>query len=380
VSRGRPTAAVVGAGDVGSAVLRQLAASGEFAELWALDIDADRGRVAVHDAAAIASYTVTPPSPHARAVDVLAVDELATTLSDISPDVIVQTATLQSWWVITQLPRDLWRRLEREARFGPWLPFHLVPATSVLSAVHATNPATPVVNVAFPDAVNAVLASRGTPATTGAGNSELLAPGIRLAAAELLGVPVERVALEWIGHHSHVVHYWMELEHDEALDPESFHLRVLLDGDDVTSRLDVSTVLSNAGRLLPKGRLIGERAAASAAKNARALLRSGSADDHVSAACGLAGGCDVRFRDGTVELRLPDGVDLDAAKRIMARAQLGDGIAGIDDRGVVTFTDSAASAMRSILGYDCPTLHPEEAPDRVAELRERLASPTPAKP
>src|SRR5262249_31789326 len=73
------TAVVVGAGDVGSAVLRQLAGSGELAELWALDLDGGRARVAVHDAAAIASYTGLAPAPHARAVDVLAVDELATT-------------------------------------------------------------------------------------------------------------------------------------------------------------------------------------------------------------------------------------------------------------------------------------------------------------
>jgi hypothetical protein len=67
------------------------------------------------------------------------------------------------------------------------------------------------------------------------GNSELLTPGIRRAAAELLGAPVERVALEWIGHHYHVVYHWMELEQVEPLDPDSFHLRVLLDGDDVSS-------------------------------------------------------------------------------------------------------------------------------------------------
>jgi hypothetical protein len=378
VNHERPTAVVVGAGDVGSSVLRHLAGSGEFGELWALDIDVERAGVAVHDAVAIASYTGSAPSPRVAAADVLSVDELATILSHVSPDVIVQTTTLQSWWVITQLPQDLWRRLEREARFGPWLPFHLVPTASVLAAARKACPATPVVNVAFPDAVNAVLAALGTPATTGAGNSELLTPGIRRAAAELLGAPVERVTLEWIGHHYHVVYYWMELEQVEPLDPDSFHLRVLLDGDDVTAQVDVPTVLVTAGRMLPKGRLIGERAAASAAKNARMLLRPGSIDDHVSSACGLAGGCDVRFRDGTVELQLPSDVDIEATKRIMARAQLGDGIAGIDDQGVVAFTDSAAGAMRDLLGYDCQTLRPEDAPDRVAELRDRLANLTAA--
>ena len=300
------TAVVVGAGDVGAAVLRHLAGSGEFHEVWALDIDAERARLAVHDAVAIASYTGSAPSPRSAAADVLNVDELATTLSAISPSVIVQTATLQSWWVITQLPPETWTRLEREARFGPWLPFHLAPAASVLAAAKSACPGVPVVNVAFPDAVNAVLAALGTPATTGAGNSELLRPGLRQAAAERLEASAERVTLEWIGHHYHVVYYWMELEAVETLDPGSFHLRVRLDGRDVTSEIDVADVLATAGRRLPKGRAIGERTAASAAKNARLLLRPGSIDDHASSALGLAGGCDVRFVDGVVELRLPD--------------------------------------------------------------------------
>jgi hypothetical protein len=292
--------------------------------------------------------------------------------------VIVQTATLQSWWVITQLPPEKWTRLEREARFGPWLPFHLAPAAGVLAAAKSACPGVPVVNVAFPDAVNAVLAALGTPATTGAGNSELLRPGLRQAAAERLEVSAERVTLEWIGHHYHVVYYWMELEAVETLDPGSFHLRVRLDGRDVSSEIDVADVLATAGRRLPKGRAIGERTAASAAKNARLLLRPGSIDDHASSALGLAGGCDVRFVDGVVELRLPDRVDMSAAERILARAQLGDGIAQIGADGSVSFTDPSAAAMRDILGYDCPVLGPQDARERATELRDRLAALTAA--
>jgi hypothetical protein len=369
-------AVVVGTGDVGGSVLRHLAGSGEFDELWALDLDVERARIAVHDATSIASYTGRAPSPHAAAADVLDEDELATSLQAIAPDVIVQTATLQSWWVITQLPPDLWTRLEREGRFGPWLPFHLAPAASVLAAAKAACPDVPVVNVAFPDAVNAVLAALGTPATTGAGNSDLLRPGVRQAAAERLDVPAERVALEWIGHHYHVNYWWMGLEAAEPLIPGSFFLRVTVDGDDVTEELDVEAVLTTAGRRLPKGRLISERTAASAAKNARLLLRPGTIDDHTSSALGMAGGCDVRFVDGTVELRLPTGVDEPAAVQIMARAGLGDGIAEIDAQGAVTFTESAAAAMNDILGYDCSVLRPEDARERVVELRERLAALT----
>jgi hypothetical protein len=373
---GLPTVAVVGAGDVGSAVLRHLALSGEIGELWALDVDAERARRAAADAAAVALYTGTPPRVTSRRVDVLSPDALHETLEAIDPQLVVQAATLQSWWVLTQLPEDLWRRLEVGARFGPWLPFHLVPARNVMRALRELGTEPAVVNVAFPDAVNAVLAAEGLAPTCGAGNSDLLRPGIRLAAAARLGVPPDRIDLEWVGHHYHVVHYWMGLDDVEELDPATYHLRVLLDGEDAGDRLDVRETLAAAGKDLPPGRLIGERTAASAAKNARLLLQPGLADDHAPAPNGLVGGYDVRFESGAVGLRLPRGLTERDACDICERAQRGDGIESISPDGAVRFTGEAVETMRDVLGYDCDALRPEEAEDRVVELRSRLSELT----
>ena len=370
---GLPTVAVVGAGDVGSAVLRHLAACGEIGELWALDVDGERARRAAADAAAVALYTTTPPQVASRTVDVLSPEALHEALAAIEPQLVVQAATLQSWWVLTQLPEELWRRLEVGARFGPWLPFHLVPARNVMRAVGAS---TPVVNIAFPDAVNAVLAADGHAPTCGAGNSDLLRPGIRLAAAARLGVSPDRVDLEWIGHHYHVVHYWMGLDEVEQLDPATYHLRVLLDGEDAGDRLDPAEALAAAGRDLPPGRLIGERTAASAAKNARLVLRSEGSDDHTPAPNGLIGGYDVRFEGGAVRLRLPLGLGEEEARAICERAQRGDGIESIEPDGSVRFTTEAAETMREVLGYDCDVLRPDEADDRVVELRSKLSELT----
>jgi hypothetical protein len=66
-------------------------------------------------------------------------------------------------------------------------------------------------------------------------------------------------------------------------------------------------------------------------------------------------------------------VDEEEARRITERAQRGDGIESIAADGVVRFTREAAEAMREVLGYDCSELRPEEADDRVVELRARLA-------
>jgi hypothetical protein len=367
-----PTVAVIGAGDIGSAVLRQLALSREIGSLWALDLDADCARRAAADAAAVALYSGAPPQVASKRVDVLLPDALSKALRAIAPDVVVQAATLQSWWVLTQLPEDLWRLLEVGARFGPWLPFHLVPTRNVMQAVRELDTPTPVVNIAFPDAVNAVLAAAGLAPTCGAGNSDLLRPGIRMAAAEQLGVDPGRVDLEWIGHHYHVVYYWMGLDEVEELDPATYHLRVLLDGEDAGDRVDPREALASAGRDLPRGRQVGERTAASAAKNVSLLLRPEAIDDHTPAPNGLVGGYDVRFERGAVSLRLPPGIDQDAARLICERAQRGDGIESIGSDGTVRFTPEASGAMRDILGYDCEVLAPEEADDRAAELRARL--------
>jgi hypothetical protein len=369
-----PTVAVVGAGDIGSAVLRRLAASQEVGSLWSLDLDAERARRAAADAASVALYSGSSPRVMSKQVDVLSPDALAHAVRAIAPDVVVQAATLQSWWVLTQLPEDLWRRLEVGARFGPWLPFHLVPTRNVMQAVRELDTPTPVVNIAFPDAVNAVLAASGLAPTCGAGNSDLLRPGIRLAAAEKLGVDPSRVDLEWIGHHYTVVYYWMGLDEVEELDPETYHLRLFLDGEDVSGRVDPREALASAGRDMPPGRQVGERTAASAAKNVRLLLREQATDDHTPAPNGLVGGYDVRFEHGAVSLRLPVGVDESEARRICERAQRGDGIESIGADGAVRFTPEAAGAMRETLGYDCDVLHPEEADDRAAELRARLAA------
>src|SRR5437879_3998550 len=162
-------------------------------------------------------------------------DQLAAALARIRPDVVVNTATLQSWWVITQLPEVVWRRLEERARFGPWLPMHLTLALKLMQALRTAGVSAAVVNVAFPDAVNAVLAGLGLAPTCGAGNSDLLRAGIRWAAARRMNVPVREVAVYLLAHHFHVVYFWMALEGTESLSERPYFLRVMVGDADVTN-------------------------------------------------------------------------------------------------------------------------------------------------
>src|ERR1044072_3016428 len=48
----------------------------------------------------------------------------AETLARVRPDIIFMAASLQSWRIITKLPKEHFEALD-EAQFGPWLPMHL---------------------------------------------------------------------------------------------------------------------------------------------------------------------------------------------------------------------------------------------------------------
>jgi len=366
--------AVMGIGDLGGTVLRNLAQAREVTRLYALDVDETRLTAEAADAAAVSSYgdDSTPIDP--IAVDMRNSDALATVLARIEPDVIVNTATLQSWWVITQLPQPLWRRLEEQARFGPWLPMHLTLALKLMQALEMSGLAPAVVNVAFPDAVNPVLAGLGLTPTCGAGNSDLLRAGIRWAAARRLHVPVRDVAVYLLAHHFHVVYFWMELEQKESLADHPYWLRVMVGGADVTGELGAESLLTEAGRALPRGRAIMARTAASAVEKVRHLLRDSGGLSHAPGPAGLAGGYDVRLARSGARVVLPPGVSVQQARAMMERTQRGDGIESIRADGSVVFTRTAYEAMRDVLGYDCSVLRPDESEARADELRARLGT------
>jgi hypothetical protein len=368
-----PTMAVFGSGDVGEAVLRFCAADPGISKLWALDLDERRAEVAVNEAAAIAAHRGRAPEVNWRTVDMTSREQIGEALTHIQPDVVVQTATLQSWWVLSQLPSEQYRRLAFEARFGPWLPLHLLPAMRLMEACAEVGIEVPVVNVAFPDGVNPVLGGLGLTPATGAGNSDLLHPGIRCLVARRFGVPVTDVDVRLLAHHNHVDLFWTGLEEVEELNPSTFWLRVASGGEDRTEEVDPSELLREAGRLLPKGRAIAQRTASSAAKNALLLLGETPVRTHTSAPVGMVGGYDVCLSKAGVEILWPEPLSPDEAKAVNERAQVGDGIERIEDNGTVRFTEAAASVMHEILGYDCKVLHPKDAEGRATELRERLA-------
>jgi hypothetical protein len=230
----------------------------------------------------------------------------------------------------------------------------------------------PVVNVAFPDAVNPVLGALGLAPTCGAGNSDLLRGGIRCAAAKRLDVPVRDVVVHLLAHHVHVVHYWMELEGEGSLAAYPYWLRVHVREKDVTDELGKDSLLAEAGRALPRGRAIMARTAASVVEKVAHLLHDDPALTHAPGPQGLVGGYDIRLGRSGASVVLPEGMSAPRARAMMDEAQRGDGIESIHPDGTVRFCDASSATMREVLGYDCPVLRPSEVAARADELRARL--------
>jgi hypothetical protein len=145
-----------------------------------------------------------PRVEHAVA-DLNRIDQTAETIYRYKPEIIFNAATLQSWWVINALPREVFERLDR-ARYGPWLPMHLTLVHKLMQAVKQTGLDVRVINAAFPDAVHPVLQKVHLAPTVGIGNVANPIPALRCACAAYLGRPMRDVQLFFVAHHF-VSHY-----------------------------------------------------------------------------------------------------------------------------------------------------------------------------
>jgi hypothetical protein len=365
--------AVFGAGDVGAAVLRTLAGYRDVSSVWAFDLDEGRVQVACADAAATAVLRQNPARFHARQLDLRSPEAIAGALAASRPDVMIHAATLQAWWWTSRLPQELWWELESAARLGPWIPLNLVLIRNLMAARADAGSHAPVVNISFPDAVNAALDRVGLGPTCGAGNSELLASGLQSLVADRLDVGHLDVDVRMLGHHFHVAYFWTGLEGVERLADYPAWVQITVGGRDVATDIDVQDLFAEAGRSLPKGRAIAARTAESAVKNAIRLLRRDATRTHVAAPLGLIGGYDARLGP-EVEIVWPPGMSPREAQDLNERAQVGDGIERIDPDGTIAFTARASATMRRVLGYDCAELGPDEWDARAEELLRRTAA------
>ncbi len=123
------------------------------------------------------------------------------TLADVRPDVTLAAPSLQSWWVLDEVPPRLAEPL-RPAGFAAWLPFQLLPMIRFMKAWKLSELDTPILSAPYPDVVNPILATRGLAPTGGVGNVCELVPKLQCLIADRLSVGPSSVRVWLVAHHA----------------------------------------------------------------------------------------------------------------------------------------------------------------------------------
>ena len=304
-------------------------------------------------------------------INLMNIEETAEQIVRLKPDIIFNATTLHSWWVITKLPVEAFRRLD-EARGGIWTPMHQVLIRRLMKAVRLANSPATVVNASYPDVVNASLAAEGLAPAVGIGNIANAVPGIRLAAAHMLALDPSAIEVRFFAQH----YLSYRMPSTGGTDGAPYHLTVYANGLEVPrTELDHDVLFSLvAGRFRRIKGLAGQSVTASSATAMLLALanRSGQVV-HGPGPLGLVGGYPVRISPMGLLIDLPAKLTLDEAIDINRQCQRFDGIESVDDDGTVRFTDKAAGVTREVLGYECQAYKPDECEARAEELATHFA-------
>jgi hypothetical protein len=362
----QPQVLVVGLGGVGGWVLEFLARSEGISYVVGADLNEEWGRRKVYTAASGAILQGYYPRLEFVPIDLQDVDATAETIARLQPQLIVNCATLQTWWLRKTLSPEIADRLG-EAGSGPWLSTHLTLSRKLMLAIRASNWQGHVINSGIPDISNAVLAKRGLAPTIGLGNIDLLIAPLRMGVARQLDVPVHNVSVYAILHHYHTTHF---RKHSSGA--PAYFLRLMVGDHDVTDQFNTDLLLHQVSQDRLSGPPGNPVVAASGIKNALALLRDTGLLTHSPGPQGLPGGYPVRLCTSGVEVVLPSGVTMEQARAYSEAGQRADGIERIDADGTVVYTDKAAQTIKEVLGYELAPLEFDACDAQAAELIARF--------
>ena len=357
---------LAGLGALGGWVLEFLARTPGITDITVLDINRKSVEPKVFCTISGAALMNSYPKISFIEHDISDVNKTAEILADAEPDVIINTTCLQSWWVIQELPEDVFKELEG-AGYGPWLPMHLTLTYKFMQAVEKAGMlgTVSVVSSPFPDAVNPVLAKVGLAPTVGIGNIHELVPGIRFLVSKKLEVPMRSVKVYLVGHHCLVT---LPLLWGTVGDIP-YYLKILVDDKDVTKQFNTDELILRTIESWPPGAGDNPLVASSLVRIALAILNDTGEFTHAIGPLGLPGGYPARLSAKGVKITLPSELSLDDAVKINEEAQKFDGIEAIEDDGTVVFTEKAYTTLKKMLGYDCKELKLEDVERRARELR-----------
>jgi hypothetical protein len=362
----KPTLMLIGLGSLGSAVLDLLAREERAGRLVVCDRDVARCTARCNLARLAGAAQGYAPWIEFVPLDLNDLDAVAETVRREAPDIILSTASMQTWWLPDLLPPEQAAALKR-ARFGVWLPIHLTLTLKLMQGLRCADYRGVTLTTPFPDVVNCVLGKLGLAPTCGVGNLDEIVPKVRLLAAERLGAPLSAVQALLVAHHA--------LEAAAFGEPMNeippYFLRISCDGKDVTEAVDARQLLL-APYALPAGPAWCFLTAGSTVRLIRTLLSDQDTLLHAPAPHGLPGGYPIIVRGRDIQPAPVEGLSLAEAIAINERSHRFGGIERIEEDGTVIFCLEDAEVLRRTLGYECDRLPPSEAEGRAKELIARF--------
>ncbi|WP_372425777.1 saccharopine dehydrogenase NADP-binding domain-containing protein [Salinarimonas chemoclinalis] len=360
---------VLGAGVIGGAVADLLTRMDDRFEVVLAARDGARLRERANLAITVALNLGFDPRLEPRVLDVTNLDATAALIAETGPDLIVNATSLQTFWAISMLPKEVHSRLER-ARIGPWLPNHLATARAVMRAVAAAGTRTPVVNASFPDGVNPALATVGLAPLVGGGNVANLVPTLQRSCAAMLGVARESLGLRFAAHHVAC----NAISSAGSPDPAPYALSVLHNGREVSGEVDHAALFASV--IGPYRRVRGVTgqivAASGVAAVAAALLDERETRAlHVPGPLGLPGGYPARVGAGRVVLDCAGAFDEETAIAVNRAGAVVEGIEDIRADGTIVFAEPEMAVMTETFGYHCREMHVDEVDLVAADLQAR---------
>ena len=359
----KPTVMIIGLGGVGSILLELLAREEEIGQIIAGSLEKEEGTARCNLARMGAVAQGYSPSIRYSSIDLNQKEEVAEFVRREAPDLILNAATMQTWWLPDLLPPEK-ASILRGVRFGAWLPIHLTLSIKLMEALRDASFQGVTLTTPLPDVVNCILHRLDLTPTCGIGNIDEIVAKVRILAAKRLGTILEDVQVMMVAHHALEEHAFGERDDPEVA---PWYLQVKHKGEDITERIRANDLVL-APYPVSSGPVMHFSTAGSAVRMIRACFSSSNELVHAPGPNGMPGGYPLIVSKTDMKPAPIEGLTLEKAVDINERSHYYDGIERIEPDGTAVFCDSSMEILRQELGYDCKRLPPNEAEHRAKEL------------
>lgn len=364
----QPDLLLIGLGDLGAIALELLARERNVGKILVGSRSRKRAEARCNLARIGAMAQGYSPDIQFLELDLTHTDETAELIREISPKIILCTASMMTWWLPSLFPEEQQIQLMR-AGFGAWLPIHLALQIKLMEALQKAEYAGFSLIAPYPDVVNPVLGCLGMPPTAGVGNLDEIVPKIRILGAQQLGIDPDSLRVTLVAHHA--LEAWAF--GSGKGEPPPYYLRIEHRGEDVSERIGAEKILF-APYPITGGPAWHFLSAGSAVRIVKALLGDQETRLHVPGPKGLPGGYPVMASKSGIRLDLPEGLSIENAVAINERSHRYDGIERIEADGTVVFMKETVDVLSEMLDIRVETMKPEDVEGYAQELIGRFHS------